>query len=80
MREVLVSACNDHEEAIDAKFGSVYHGAMTFFALGILRAANYDITYKALWDQLVVRLDEEGYPQEPQVEGKSSAKRRRVFT
>jgi hypothetical protein len=80
MREVLVAACNDHEEAIDARFGSVYHGAMTFFALDILRAANYEITYQQLWDQLVVRLDEEGFPQEPQVEGKASAKRRRVFT
>jgi metacaspase-1 len=80
MREVLVAACRDKEEAIDARFGPVYHGAMTFFALDILRAADYDITYNALWDELVVRLDEEGYPQEPQVEGKASAKRRRVFT
>jgi hypothetical protein len=80
MREVLISACNDHEEALDAKFGSVHHGAMTFFALDILRAANYEITYRALWDALVVRLEEEGFAQEPQVEGKAAAKRRRVFT
>jgi hypothetical protein len=80
MREVLVAACRDYEEAIDARFGSVHHGAMTFFALDILRASNYEITYQDLWDQLVVRLDEEGFPQEPQVEGKASAKRRRVFT
>jgi hypothetical protein len=80
MPEVLVSACRDHEEAIDAKFGSVHHGAMTFFALEILRAANYKITYHALWDKLVVRLEEEGFPQEPQVEGRASAKRRRIFT
>jgi hypothetical protein len=79
MREVLISACNDHEEALDAKFGSVHHGAMTYFALEILRSANYDLTYRALWDALVVRLDQEGFPQEPQVEGKASAKKRRVF-
>jgi hypothetical protein len=80
MREVLISACSDHEEALDAKFGSVYHGAMTYFALDLLRAANYEITYRALWDALVVRLEQEGFAQEPQVEGKASAKRRRVFT
>jgi hypothetical protein len=80
MREVLVAACRDFEEAIDARFGSVHHGAMTFFALGILRAANYDITYQDFWDKLVVRIDQEGFPQEPQVEGKASAKRRRMFT
>ena len=80
MREILISACNDHEEAIDAKFGSVHYGAMTFYALDILRAADYKITYQGLWDALVVRLEEEGFAQEPQVEGKAAAKKRRVFT
>jgi hypothetical protein len=80
MREVLVAACRDFEEAIDARFGPVHHGAMTFFALEILRAANYDLTYRDFWDRLVVRLEDEGFPQEPQVEGKASAKRRRMFT
>lgn len=80
MREVLISACNDHEEALDARFGHVYHGAMTYFALDILRTADYRITYQALWDALVVRLEQEGFAQEPQVEGKASAKKRLVFT
>jgi hypothetical protein len=79
MHEVLISGCNDHEESIDAKFGSVYHGAMTFFALDILQKAGYRITYKRFWDEIVVRLEEEGFDQEPQVEGKASAKRRLVF-
>jgi hypothetical protein len=52
---------------------------MTYFALEILRSANYSLPYRALWDALVVRLDQEGFPQEPQVEGKASAKKRRVF-
>ncbi len=80
MREVLVSACTEHQEAIDARFGSVYHGAMTHFALEILRDAAYRITYQDLWDQIVVRLEEENFPQEPQVEGKASARKRLVFT
>jgi metacaspase-1 len=80
MREVLISGCNDHQESIDAKFGSIYHGAMTYFALDILRAAGYRITYQAFWDEIVVRLEDEGFDQEPQVEGKASAKRRLVFS
>ena len=80
MREVLISGCNDHQVSIDAKFGSVYHGAMTYFALDILRAAAYRITYRAFWDEIVVRLEEEGFDQEPQVEGKDSAKQRLMFT
>lgn len=79
MREVLISGCNDHQSSFDAKFGSVYHGAMTFFALDILRAARYRLTYAALSNELVVRLDEEGFDQEPQVEGKASARKRLVF-
>jgi hypothetical protein len=52
---------------------------MTFFALDILQKAGYRITYKRFWDEIVVRLEEEGFDQEPQVEGKASAKRRLVF-
>jgi metacaspase-1 len=80
MREVLITGCNDHQESIDAKFGSKYHGAMTYFALDVLRAADYRITYQDFWDEIVVRLDDEGFEQEPQVEGKESAKRRLMFT
>lgn len=80
MRDVLISACSDHEESIDAEFGSVFHGAMTFYALDILREANYRITYNKFWDKIVVRLQDEGFDQEPQVEGKASARRRLVFT
>ena len=54
--------------------------AMTYYALRIIEQANYDLTYEELWDQLVERLEIEGYDQEPQVEGKSSSKRRRLFT
>jgi hypothetical protein len=80
MREVLVSGCNDHQESIDAEFGSVFHGAMTYYALEILREANYRINYNTLWDKVVVRLQDEGFDQEPQVEGKPSARRRLMFS
>lgn len=80
MREILVSGCRDNQYSYDARFGSVYHGAMTYFALEIIESADYDISYADLWDRLVVRLEAEGFDQEPQVEGKTTAKRRRIFT
>jgi hypothetical protein len=79
MREVLVSGCRDDQYSYDARFGDVYHGAMTHFALQIMAEANYELTYADLWDELVVRLDEEGYDQRPQLEGRSTNKRRRLF-
>lgn len=80
MREVLVSGCRDDQYSFDARFGTVYQGAMTHFALEIIEAADYSISYGDLWNRLVVRLEEEGFDQEPQVEGKSSSKRRKIFT
>ncbi|MEO6571302.1 MAG: caspase family protein [Ilumatobacteraceae bacterium] len=80
MREVLVSGCRDNQYSYDARFGKVYHGAMTYFALEIIRAADYRLTYDDLWNELVVRLDAEGYDQEPQVEGKATTKRRLLFS
>jgi hypothetical protein len=53
---------------------------MSYFALQIIREANYELSYEDLWDRLVPRLEEAGYDQEPQVEGKSASKRRRLFT
>lgn len=80
MHDVLVSGCRDDQYSYDAKFGRRYHGAMTYFATEIIRAADYRLSYGELWDQLVVRLAAEGYDQEPQVEGKASNLRRLVFS
>ena len=80
MREVLVTGCRDDQYSYDARIGRQYHGAMTYFATEIIAEANYQLTYAQLWDQLVVRLQQNGYDQEPQVEGKDASKDRLVFT
>ncbi len=80
MREVLVSGCRDNQYSYDARFGNVYHGAMTYFALEIMSEAKYQLSYVELWDQLVVRLESEGYDQEPQVEGSKTNKNRQLFS
>jgi len=80
MREIFVSGCRDNQYSYDARIDGVYHGAMTHFALDIIRAADYRLSYEDLWNALVVRLESEGYDQEPQVEGATRSKRRRLFT
>lgn len=80
MREVLVTGCRDNQYSYDARIGTTYHGAMTYFATEIIKAANYELSYAQLWDELVVRLQREGYDQEPQVEGKTTNKNRLVFS
>lgn len=79
MHELLLSGCNDHEYSYDAMIGGTYHGAMTHFALEAIRAADYHLTYAQLHSRLTHLIDDGGYPQHPQLEGKSANKRRQIF-
>ena len=80
MKEVLLSGCRADQYSFDARFGRKYHGAMTNTAMGIIADANYRLTYGQLHRALVPQLREDGYDQEPQLEGTTSAKRRQLFT
>jgi hypothetical protein len=80
MREGLLSGCTDKEYSYDALIGGVYHGAMTYFALQAIQAANYHITYQQLHTRVNTLLDEAGYPQHPQLEGGTATKKRLIFT
>jgi metacaspase-1 len=80
MREILLSGCTDKEYSYDALIGGAYHGAMTYFALQAIRAANYKITYAQLHAHLNFLLDQAQYNQHPQLEGKAANKKRQIFT
>jgi hypothetical protein len=80
MHEVLVSGCRDNQYSYDARFGNVHHGAMSYFALDIIKKKNYRLTYGDLWTALVARLEAEGYDQQPQLEGKKTSKKRLIFS
>ncbi|MBN1658600.1 MAG: caspase family protein [Anaerolineae bacterium] len=79
MREVLLSGCNNKEYSYDARIGDTYHGAMTYHALQVIREADYDLTYAELHERMVPLIDEAGYPQHPQLEGRSENKDRPIF-
>jgi hypothetical protein len=80
MKEVLLSGCTDKEYSYDAMIDGKYHGAMTYFALKTIREANYQITYAQLHSLLQYQLDDAGYPQHPQLEGRMKNKKRQLFT
>jgi hypothetical protein len=77
MNEILLSGCTDKEYSYDAYFDGIYHGAMTFYALGAMRAANYQLTYAQLHARLGNLIED--YPQHPQLEGKAANKKRQIF-
>ena len=80
MKDVLFSGCTDKEYSYDALIGGVYHGAMTYYALKAIQQANYEITYQQLHGRLLNLLDDAGYPQHPQLEGRKANKKKRLFT
>jgi metacaspase-1 len=80
MKHVLVSGCTDQEYSYDALIGGTYHGAMTYHAIKAIEDAGYAITYTQLAEHLQPLLDAAGYWQHPQLEGRSDAKQRQVFT
>jgi hypothetical protein len=80
MKEILASGCSDKEYSYDALIDGVYHGAMTYFALKAITEANYHITYQQMHARLLFGLDDAGYPQHPQLEGRTANKKRQIFT
>jgi hypothetical protein len=80
MKEVLLSGCTANEYSYDALIDGKYHGAMTYYALQAIQAANYDISYAQLRSRLLYLLDEAGYPQHPQLEGSTANKKKRLFS
>lgn len=79
MKEILISATTDIESAYDDKFGDVYHGAMSYYALQTIREADYQITYAELVKKINQKLTKARYPQHPQLEGKPENKAQQIF-
>jgi hypothetical protein len=80
MKEVLLSGSSDKEYSYDADIEGTFHGAMTYHAIKAIREAGYGMTYAELHAQLQPMLDEAGFPQHPQLEGKDENKARQIFS
>lgn len=79
MKEVLLSGCKDNEFSYDAQINGKYHGAMTYYALQTIQEANYQITFQQLIERLQFLIDNEGFNQHPQLEGKAENKEKMIF-
>jgi metacaspase-1 len=79
MKEILLSGCKSTEYSYDAQIGGAFNGAMTYYAIDIIKKANYKIAYLDLATKLNSVLKAEGFNQQPQLEGKYYKKKRPVF-
>jgi hypothetical protein len=79
MVEVLITGCRDSEFSYDARFNGQPFGAMTYYAVEILKA-NANLTYEQFFAQLRQKLPSGQYPQTPQLEGRIAARNQPVFS
>jgi metacaspase-1 len=79
MKDILLSGCTDREYSYDAQIGETYHGAMSYFAIKAIEDSNYRISYRKLHRKLLKLLDDAGFDQHPQLEGKFLNKRKQIF-
>jgi hypothetical protein len=80
MKELLLSGCTKREYSWDATIHGTPHGAMTYFALKVMREAQYGITWADLHTRLRSQLEAAGYDQHPQLEGTPANKKKPIFT
>lgn len=78
MKEIVLTGCTDKEYSYDARINGKFHGAMTYYALEVIRQAAFKLTYSQLHQRLLKRITD--YPQHPQLEGKSLNKKRLLFS
>ncbi|HKO97286.1 MAG TPA: caspase family protein [Pyrinomonadaceae bacterium] len=80
MKEILLSGCKSNQTSADAYIADDYHGAMSYYAIDVIKAADYKLTYADLHESLVSTLEDENYEQIPQLEGTDENKQRQIFT
>jgi hypothetical protein len=80
MNEVLMSGCKSNQYSSDALINGKFHGAMTYYTIKAITEAKYKITWAKLIDAVLPKLEDEGYDQVPQLEGKSENKNKQIFT
>lgn len=79
MKELLLAAASDKQYATDALIDGDYAGAMSHFAMQIIREANYEISWTELHRRLIDLIAAD-YSQDPQLEGTDANKAKQVFT
>jgi hypothetical protein len=80
MRELLLAGSRADQYSFDDRFGDRFEGAMSHYAQALIRGAGYRISYERLHEQLGAALRDAQFEQDPQLEGRTTAKRRQVFT
>jgi len=77
---ILLAACEDDQQAADAKMAGTYHGAFTFYLVKFLRESQGKITYHDLIAKLGRTLYDHSFKQNPQLESKVERQKAQVLS
>ena len=79
MNEVLITGCKATEYSYDARFNGKPMGAMSHYALKVLRESPQKLTYDEFYAKLRSSLPTRRYPQTPQLEGSKENRAKKMF-
>lgn len=78
MKEILIAGCQSSEYSYDAYINNRYNGAMTYHAINVIKQ-NPTATYEEFYTELRKRLPSDEYQQSPQLEGRVSNLKTKLF-
>lgn len=69
IQEMLITGCRDTQTSADAHIGGAYNGALTYYLVESIKAAEGKLTYRELHQRTTAKLKAEDFDQIPQLEG-----------
>jgi metacaspase-1 len=78
--EVLITGCRDTQTSADAFINGRYNGALTFGLVDAIRSSKGRLTYRELHDRAAGVLKSRKFDQVPQLEGRTTAFDRPLFS
>ena len=73
IKELLITGCRDTQTSADAHIGGSFNGALTYYLVESIKAAQGKLTYRELHQHTTAQLKKNDFDQVPQLEGRRTS-------
>ena len=73
IKELLITGCRDTQTSADAHIGGSFNGALTYYLVESIKAAQGKLTYRELHQHTTSQLKKNDFDQVPQLEGRRTS-------
>jgi len=73
IKEMLITGCRDTQTSADARIGGSFNGALTYYLVESIKAAQGNLTYRELHQHTIAQLKKNDFDQVPQLEGRRTS-------